>query len=191
MFVHVPSAWMSMFVYMVLAGAGAAGLIWNLKLAEMTATAAAPIGASFTFLALVTGSLWGKPMWGTYWAWDARLTSELLLFFLYLGFMALQAAIDDPKRAARAGALLALVGVVNIPVIHFSVQWWNTLHQPASLSAINKIGAPAIHPSLLVPLLIMAVAFMLFFATVLLMRLRAEILRRERYTAWVTELVKP
>jgi heme exporter protein C len=191
MFVHVPSAWMSMFVYMVLAGAGAAGLIWNLKLAEMTATAAAPIGASFTFLALVTGSLWGKPMWGTWWAWDARLTSELLLFFLYLGFMALQAAIDDPKRAARAGALLALVGVVNIPVIHFSVQWWNTLHQPASVSDINKIGAPAIHPALLEPLLIMALAFMLFFATVLFMRLRTEILKRERYTSWVTELVKP
>ena len=191
MFIHVPAAWMSMFVYMVLAGAGAVGLIWNLKLAEMTATACAPIGASFTFLALVTGSLWGKPMWGTWWAWDARLTSELILFFLYLGFMALQAAIDDTKRAARAGALLALVGVVNIPIIHFSVQWWNTLHQPASLSAINKIGAPAIHPSLLVPLLVMALAFTVFFATVLLMRLRAEILHRERYTSWVTELVKP
>ena len=191
MFVHVPAAWMSMFVYMVLASSGAAGLIWNLKLAEMTATAAAPIGASFTFLALVTGSLWGKPMWGTWWVWDARLTSELLLFFLYIGFMALQAAIDDPKRAARAGALLALVGVVNIPVIHFSVQWWNTLHQPASISAISKIGAPAIHPSILVPLLIMALGFMLFFVVVLLMRLRAEILRRERFTSWVTELVKP
>ena len=130
-------------------------------------------------------------MWGTWWAWDARLTSELLLFFLYLGFMALQAAIDDPRRAARAGGLLALVGVVNIPVIHFSVQWWNTLHQPASVSAINKIGTPAIHPSLLAPLLIMAVAFTLFFATVLLMRMRAEILHRERHTGWVAELVKP
>ena len=157
----------------------------------MAATAAAPIGASFTFLALVTGSLWGKPMWGTWWVWDARLTSELILFFLYVGFMALQAAIDDPKRAARAGALFALVGVVNIPVIHFSVQWWNTLHQPASISSINKIGAPAIAPSILIPLLIMAVAFMLFFATVLLVRLRAEILQRERYTSWVTELVSP
>jgi len=191
MFIHVPAAWMSMFVYMVMAGAGAIGLIWNMKLAEMAATAAAPIGASFTFLALVTGSLWGKPMWGTWWVWDARLTSELILFFLYVGFMALQAAIDDPKRAARAGALFALVGVVNIPVIHFSVQWWNTLHQPASISSINKIGAPAIAPSILIPLLIMAVAFMLFFATVLLIRLRAEILQRERYTSWVTELVKP
>jgi heme exporter protein C len=191
MFIHVPAAWMSMFVYMVMASAGAIGLIWNMRLADMAATASAPIGASFTLLALVTGSLWGKPMWGTWWAWDARLTSELLLFFLYLGFMALQAAIDDPRRAARAGALLALVGVVNIPVIHFSVQWWNTLHQPASVSAINKIGTPAIHPSLLIPLLIMAVAFTLYFATVLLMRMRAEILHRERHTSWVAELMKP
>jgi len=191
MFIHVPAAWMSMFVYMVLAGAGAVGLIWNLKLAEMTATAAAPIGASFTFLALVTGSLWGKPMWGAWWVWDARLTSELILLFLYLGFIALQASIDDPKRAARAGAVLALVGVVNIPVIHFSVQWWNTLHQPASISAINKIGAPAIHPSMLVALLVMALAFTLFFVTVLLMRLRAEILYRERYTSWVGERIQP
>jgi heme exporter protein C len=190
MYVHVPAAWMSMFVYMVLAGAGAMGLIWNMKLAEMTATAAAPIGASFTLLALITGSLWGKPMWGTWWAWDARLTSELLLFFLYLGFMALQASIDDPRRAARAGALLALVGVVNIPVIHFSVQWWNTLHQPASISSINKIGAPAIAPSLLIPLLIMALAFTLFFVTVLFVRLRAEILHRERYTSWVGEQIR-
>lgn len=191
MFVHVPSAWLSMFAYMVMATAGAIGLIWNMRLADMAATAAAPIGASFTFLALVTGSLWGKPMWGTWWAWDARLTSELLLLFLYLGFIALQAAIDDPKRASRAGAVLALVGVVNIPVIHFSVQWWNTLHQPASISAINKIGAPAIHPSILIPLLIMAVAFTFFFFTILLMRLRAEILHRERYTGWVAELIKP
>ena len=191
MFVHVPSAWLSMFVYMVMASAAAIGLIWNMRLAEMAATAAAPIGASFTLLALVTGSLWGKPMWGTWWAWDARLTSELLLFFLYIGFMALQAAIDDPRRAARAGALLARVGVVNIPGIHFSGQWWNPLHQPASISAINKIGTPAIHQSLLIPLLIMTLAFTLFFVTLLLMRLRAEILHRERYTGWVTELVKP
>jgi len=126
-------------------------------------------------------------MWGTWWAWDARLTSELILLFLYLGFMALQAAIDDPRRASRAGALLLLVGVVNIPVIHFSVQWWNTLHQPASVSSINKIGAPAIHASLLVPLLVMALAFTLFFVTIHLIRLRAEILHRERFTGWVAE----
>ncbi len=190
MFVHVPAAWMSMFIYVVMATAGAIGLIWNMRLADMAVTAAAPIGASFTLLALVTGSLWGKPMWGTWWAWDARLTSELILLFLYLGFMALQAAIDDPRRASRAGALLLLVGVVNIPVIHFSVQWWNTLHQPASISAINKIGTPAIHPSLLVPLLIMALAFTLFFVTLHLVRLRAEILHRERYTGWVAEKVR-
>jgi heme exporter protein C len=190
MFVHVPAAWMSMFIYVIMATAGAIGLIWNMRLADMAATAAAPIGASFTFLALVTGSLWGKPMWGTWWAWDARLTSELILLFLYLGFMALQAAIDDPRRASRAGALLLLVGVVNIPVIHFSVQWWNTLHQPASISAINKLGAPAIHPSLLVPLLVMALAFTLFFVVVHLIRLRAEILHRERYTGWVAERIQ-
>ena len=188
MFVHVPAAWMSMFVYMMLAGAGAVGLVWNIKLADIMATASAPIGASFTFLALVTGSLWGKPMWGTWWVWDARLTSELLLFFLYVGFMALQAAIDDPRRSARAGAVLALVGVVNIPVIHFSVQWWNTLHQPASISSISKVGAPAIHPSMLYPLLIMALGFTVFYFTLALMRMRAEILLRERHTRWVAEI---
>jgi len=127
MFIHVPAAWMSMFIYMLMAGAGAVALVWNIKLAEIFANSCAPIGASFTFLALATGSLWGKPMWGTWWAWDARLTSELILFFLYIGYMALQASIDDPRRAARAAAILALVGVVNIPVIHFSVEWWNTL----------------------------------------------------------------
>jgi heme exporter protein C len=189
MYVHVPAAWLSMFVYMMMAGAGAVGLVWNIKLAECFATASAPIGASFTLLALVTGSIWGKPMWGAWWAWDARLTSELILLFLYVGFMALQAAIDDPKRAARAGALLALVGVVNIPVIHFSVQWWNTLHQPASISAINKIGAPAIHPSMLAPLFIMALAFTLFYFAVVLVRVRAEILNRERNTDWVAQLI--
>ena len=188
MFVHVPAAWMSMFIYMMLAGAGAIGLVWNIKLADMMATASAPIGASFTFLALVTGSLWGKPMWGTWWVWDARLTSELILFFLYIGFMALQAAIDDPRRAARAGALLALVGVVNIPVIHFSVQWWNTLHQPASISSVSKIGAPSIHPSMLYPLLIMAIGFTVFYVVMVLMRMRAEILLRERHTGWVVEI---
>jgi heme exporter protein C len=189
MYVHVPSAWMSMFVYVIMAGAGAIGLVWNIKLAEVLAAVSAPIGASFTLLALVTGSLWGKPMWGAWWAWDARLTSELILLFLYIGFMALQAAIDDPRRAARASALLALVGVVNIPVIHFSVQWWNTLHQPASISSIAKVGAPAIDPSMLWPLLIMAVAFKLYYVTVALMRMRAEILERERNTAWVAEVL--
>jgi heme exporter protein C len=186
MFIHVPAAWMSMFVYMLMAGAGAVVLVWNIKLAEMFAANCAPIGASFTFLALVTGSLWGKPMWGAWWAWDARLTSELILFFLYIGYMALQASIDDPRRAARASAILALVGVVNIPVIHFSVQWWNTLHQPASVS---RLGAPTIAPIMLVPLLLMALAFTVYFFTVMLMRMRNEILERERHTGWVAEIL--
>ncbi len=187
MFVHVPSAWMSLFVYVVMAGAAGVGLVWNIKLAEMLASACAPIGASFTLLALVTGSLWGKPMWGTWWVWDARLTSELILLFLYLGFIALQASIDDPRRQARAGAVLALVGVINIPIIHFSVQWWNTLHQPASIS---KIGVPSIHPSMLTPLLLMALAFQLYFFTVVLLRMRNTILMRERHAAWVKEMVR-
>lgn len=186
MYIHVPSAWMSMFVYVIMAGAGAAGLIWNTKLAEILARACAPIGASFTFLALVSGSIWGKPMWGTWWAWDARITSELILLFLYLGFIALQAAIDDPKRAARAAAILALVGVVNIPIIHFSVQWWNTLHQPAS---VTRMGKPTIYISMLIPLLLMALAFTSYFFTVVLMRMRNEILERERHTTWVADLI--
>ena len=187
MFIHVPSAWMSMFVYVLMAGSGAVALVWNIKLAEIFASCAAPIGASFTFLALVTGSLWGKPMWGTWWAWDARITSELILLFLYLGFIALQASIDDPKRAARAAAILALVGVVNIPIIHFSVEWWNTLHQPASVS---RIGRPRIYISMLIPLLLMAVAFTTYFVTIVLMRMRNEILERERHTAWVAALIR-
>ena len=189
-YIHVPSAWMSMFVYVTMAGAAGIGLVWNIKLADLLARASAPIGASFTLITLVTGSLWGKPMWGTWWVWDARLTSELILLFLYLGFIALQAAIDDPRRAARAGAVLALVGVVNIPVIHFSVQWWNTLHQPASISSIGKLGAPSIHPSMLIPLLVMAVAFTFYYFTVALIRMRAEILEREKNTRWVTDLVE-
>jgi heme exporter protein C len=169
-----------------MAGAGAVALVWNIKLAEIFASSCAPIGASFTFLALATGSLWGKPMWGTWWAWDARLTSELILFFLYIGYMALQASIDDPRRAARAAAILALVGVVNIPVIHFSVEWWNTLHQPASVS---KIGTPSIHPSMIAPLLLMAFAFTFYFFAVALLRMRNEILERERHTTWVTDML--
>lgn len=187
MFIHVPAAWMSMFVYVLMAGAGALALSWQVKLAEIFASACAPIGASFTFLALASGSLWGKPMWGTWWAWDARLTSELILLFLYFGFMALQASIDDPRRAARACAILALVGVVNIPIIHFSVEWWNTLHQPASVS---KLGKPSIHIDILIPLLVMFAAFKTFFVTVLLMRMRNEILERERDTQWVADTVK-
>ena len=188
MFVHVPSAWMSMFIYVVMAGNGALLLVFHAKLADMVASACAATGAVFTLAALATGSLWGKPMWGAWWVWDARLTSELILFFLYMGVIALRASIDDPRRAGRASAILALVGVVNIPVIHFSVQWWNTLHQPASISSISKIGAPGIHPSMIGPLLTMALAFTAYFTLVILMRVRAEILVRERGMGWVAEL---
>jgi heme exporter protein C len=183
MFIHVPAAWMSMFIYAVMAGAAATGLVWNVKLAEVLASVCTPIGASFTLLALVTGSLWGKPMWGTWWAWDARLTSELILFFVYVGIMALQASIDDPRRAARAAGILTLVGVINLPIIHFSVNWWNTLHQPAS---VTRMGAP----SILVPLLLAGVAYTFFFFTVALMRMRSEILERERHSAWVAEVLE-
>lgn len=186
MFIHVPSAWMSMMVYVIMATAGAIALAWKTRLSEMLATACAPIGASFTLIALITGAIWGKPMWGAYWVWDARLTSELVLLFLYLGFMALQASIDDPRRAARATAILALVGVINIPIIHFSVEWWNTLHQPASVS---KAAAPSIHPTMLWPLLINAIGFHLFFATNVLMRMRTEVLIRERHKGWIADIV--
>ena len=186
MFVHVPSAWMSMLVYLVMAFAGAIGLIWRIKLADIVAYCSAPIGAAFTFLALCTGSLWGKPMWGAWWVWDARLTSELILLFLYLGFIALQNAIEDPRNAARAGAVLALVGVVNIPIIHYSVQWWSTLHQGPTVSKLDK---PSIHLSMLIPLVLMALAFKLYFATSLLMRARNEVLLREQNSRWVKELV--
>jgi len=180
--VHVPSAWMSLFVYMVMAAAGAVVLIWKLKLAEVVASNSAPLGASFTFLAPVTGSIWGKPTWGAWWVWDARLSSELILLFLYLGYMALQSAIEDRRAAARAGAVLSLVGVVNIPIIHYSVVWWNTLHQGASVS---RLAAPAIHASMLVPLLCMAAGFMCYYAYALLIRARCDILTRERNHAWV------
>lgn len=185
-FIHVPAAWMSMFIYVVMAGAGAIGMVWKIKLADIMAASCAPIGASFTFLALVTGSLWGKPMWGTWWVWDARLTSELMLLFLYLGYIALQAAIDDSRTAARASTVLALVGVVNIPIIHYSVVWWNTLHQG---STVTKLGAPSIATSMLIPLLVMALAFKLYFFTVVMMRARAELLERERGSSWVKEVL--
>ena len=186
-FIHVPSAWMSMFVYVVMASAGAVVLIWRIKLAEIIASVSAPLGASFTFLALATGSLWGKPMWGTWWVWDARLTSELILLFLYFGFMALEAAIEDKRTAARATAILSLVGVINIPIIHYSVYWWNTMHQGAT---VTKMDTPSIHLSMLVPLLLMAVAFQLYYATVLLVGARTELLSRERRTRWVAEVIR-
>ena len=175
MFVHVPAAWLAMFGYMLIAAASLGTLIWRHPLADVAAKAAAPIGATFTLIALVTGSLWGKPMWGTYWVWDARLTSMLVLFLLYLGLIALWQAIEEPGRAGRAAAILALVGAINIPIIKFSVDWWNTLHQPAS---IVRAGGPTIDSSMLAPLAVMALAFTLLFVLLHLIAMRAEILRR-------------
>lgn len=172
MYIHVPSAWMAMFVYGSIAAASFTSLVWKHPLADMIARASAPIGACFTFLTLVSGSLWGQPMWGTWWVWDARLTSVLILFFLYLGYIALTNAFDDPSRGAKPAAILALVGAVNLPVIKFSVDWWNTLHQPASVVTME---GPKIHPSMLWPLLLMAVGFTLFYFTVGILRLRGEI----------------
>jgi len=182
-YVHVPAAWMSLFIYMVMASAGFITLIWRTYSSEVVAAAAAPLGASFTFLALVTGSLWGKPMWGTWWEWsDSRLMSELILLFLYLGFMALQTAIEDRKTAARACAVLALVGVVNIPIIHYSVEWWNTLHQGPTVTKFDK---PSIHIDMLIPLLGMAIGFTLYFFSALLARVRCEIISNKQHTDWV------
>ncbi|MCK4704924.1 MAG: heme ABC transporter permease [Gammaproteobacteria bacterium] len=186
-FIHVPAAWMSMFIYMVMAVSAGIGLIWQIKLADMIAAASAPIGAWFAFLALVTGSLWGKPMWGAYWVWDARLTSELILLFLYFGYMALQSAIEDQRTADKASGLLAIVGVVNIPIIHYSVEWWNTLHQGATVAKFDK---PSMHIDMLIPLLLMAIAAKLFYAAIVLIRARNEVLYRERNRQWVKELVE-
>ncbi len=175
MFVHVPSAWLSMGGYALLAALGASLLVWRHPLAALMARAAAPVGASFAAVCLLTGSLWGRPMWGTYWVWDARLTSMLLLFFLYLGHIALSRAYDSPERGDRAAAILALIGVINLPIIKFSVDWWNTLHQPAS---ITRLDAPAIHNSILVPLLWMAVSLLFLFVWLVLLRTETEIDRR-------------
>src|SRR3569833_64535 len=175
MFIHVPNAWLSMFVWGVMSIASLGTLVWRHPLADVAAKAAAPIGASFTFLALLTGSLWGRPMWGTYWEWDARLTSVLILFLMYLGLMALWRAVDVPSRAARAAAVLTLVGAINLPIIKFSVDWWNTLHQPAS---VMRMGGSALDKSFLIPLLVMAIAFTLLFVTLHIAAMRNEILRR-------------
>src|SRR5512139_811199 len=175
MFIHVPNAWLSMFVWGVMSIASLGTLVWRHPLADVSAKAAAPIGAAFTLAALVTGSLWGKPMWGTYWVWDARLTSVLVLFLLYLGLIALWNAIEEPGRAGRAAAILTMVGAVNVTIIHYSFVWWNTLHQPAS---VFRLGGPAIDPALLTPLFVMAVAFTLLFVLLHLIAMRAEILRR-------------
>ena len=184
-FIHVPAAWMSMFIYVVMAFWAGVGLAFNTRLSSMMAHALAPTGAVMTFIALWTGSLWGKPTWGTWWVWDARLTSELVLLFLYIGYMSLAAAIDDPRRADKASAVLALVGVVNVPIIYFSVQWWNTLHQGASVSLAR---APSMAATMLAGMLVMVLAFWMYSIAVSLMRVRTIILERERNTAWVREL---
>ncbi len=175
MFIHVPAAWMSMSVYTMMAVAAAVGLIWKHPVADLSAKAAAPIGACFTFLTLVTGALWGQPMWGTYWVWDARLTSFLILFFLYLGYIALWGSFDDQSKASKAAAILVLVGVINVPIIKFSVDWWNTLHQPASVATMD---GPKIHSSILIPLLVMGLAYTSLFVSLFIVRVKAEILAR-------------
>jgi len=185
LYVHVPSAWMSMFVYVVMAISSAVFLIWRMKLADVVAESSAVIGAAFTFLALVTGSIWGRPTWGTWWEWDARLTSELVLLFLYLGYIALRSAIEHEQSASRAAAILAIVGVVNIPIIHFSVEWWNSMHQPAT---ITRIDGPKMHISMLIPLFIMLGAFQFYYFHHLLVRMRTGILRHYSRTRWVAEL---
>lgn len=187
-YVHVPSASLSLMIYTVMAVAAGVGVIWRIKLAHAVAAACAPIGAWFTVATLVTGSIYGKPMWGTWWEWDPRLTSELIQLFLYLGYMALRASFDDTQRADRASAILAIVGVVNVPIVKYSVVWWNSLHQGPSIS---KLDAPSIDSSMLWPMLIMMLAFVLYFGAILCDRVRTEILKRERNANWLSEtLVK-
>jgi heme exporter protein C len=188
MFIHVPCAWLSMFVYATMAASSLGTLVWRHPLADVAAKAAAPIGAAFTFVCLATGSLWGKPMWGTYWVWDARLTSVLVLFIMYLGLIALWQTIEDPLKAARAVAVLTLVGVINIPIIKFSVDWWNTLHQPA---AVFRLDGPTIDPSILWPLLVMAIAATGLFFTLHILAMRNEILRRRIRTLRMIEAARP
>jgi heme exporter protein C len=185
-YVHAPTAWLSLMIYTTMAIAAAVGLIWRMKVAHAAAAACAPIGAWFTVAALGTGMLWGKPMWGAYWVWDPRLTAELVLLFLYFGYMGLRAGIEDPVKADKASAMLAVVGVVNVPIIKFSVEWWNSLHQTAT---VMQLGKPTMDGSMLWPLLLMLLGFALYFITVLLIRLRAELLRRERNASWVREVL--
>jgi heme exporter protein C len=185
-YVHAPSAWLSLMVYSVMAVTAAIGLIWRMPVAHAVSASCVTLGASFTAVALVTGSLWGRPMWGTYWEWDPRLTSELLLLFLYLGYAWIRSAIEDVNRADRASAVLAIVGVVNVPIIHYSVLWWNSLHQAPS---VMKFGKPTMPASMLVPLLMVLAGFTLYFGAVVLVRARGELLRRERATRWVAEAI--
>ena len=187
MYIHVPTAFASMMFYVVMAVAAAVGYIWRIKLAHMAAVSAAPVGAAMTFLALLTGALWGKPMWGTWWVWDARLTSELILLFLYFGFMALHQAFEDREVGDRAAGVLAMVGVINVPIIHYSVEWWNTLHQGATISKFEK---PSLDPSMLTALLLMIFAIIIFCSALMMMRLRNEVLSREHNKKWVKEIIE-
>lgn len=186
-FIHVPAAWMSMFIYIVMAVWAGLGLVLNTRLSSMMAQALAPTGAMFTFVALITGAFWGKPTWGTWWEWDARMTSELILLFLYIGYMSLTAAIDDVRRADKAGAILAMVGGINIPIIYFSVKWWNTLHQGASVSLTRS---PSMAKTMLLGMLIMAIAAWMYSIAVALSRVRLLMLEREKSSAWVQEIVE-
>ena len=185
MYIHVPAAWMSMMIYGLMAVMGFIALVWRIRTMEILAMSSAPIGAAFTLAALISGSLWGRPTWGTYWVWDARLTSELVLLFLYFGVMSLYAAFDEPRKAARAAALLALVGLINLPIIHFSVNWWNTLHQPSSIGVTGS----TIHPSMLWPLLIMAVATKFYYAANLLTRARLMLLEQDFRKSWARDAI--
>lgn len=187
-YVHVPSAFLSMSMYVLMATAAAIGLIWRIKLAHAVAASTAPVGASLTFLALATGALWGQPMWGTWWVWDARLTSELILLFLYFGYMMLRSSFDEVSKADRASAVLAIVGVVNIPIIHYSVEWWSTLHQGATIA---KLGDPSITMQMLWPLLVMILGFTLYALGAITQRVRAEVLEREKHARWVQEILVP
>ena len=187
MYVHVPAAWMSMMIFGLMAIWGFIALVWRIRIMEILAITSAPIGAAFTIVALTTGSLWGRPTWGTYWVWDARLTSELVLLFLYLGVIGLYNAIDEPRKAARAACLLALVGAVNLPIIHYSVKWWNTLHQGSSISLT---GGSSIDPSMLWPLLIMAIATKFYYGANLLTRARVTLLEQDKRKGWVREVLK-
>lgn len=187
LYVHAPSAWLAVMIYGVMASAAAVGLIWRMKVAHAVAASCAGVGAWFTAVSLLTGMLWGKPMWGTYWVWDPRLTAQLILLFLYLGYMGLRAGIDDLGRADKASAVLAIVGVINIPIIRYSVEWWNSIHQAPS---VMKMDRPSMPFDMLAPLLMMLLGFTLYFAAVMLVRLRAEILRRERTASWIREVLR-
>jgi len=186
-YIHVPAAWMSLFVYVLMAVMAGIALVWRMKLAEVMLIASAPVGAGFTFIALVTGSLWGKPMWGTWWVWDARLTFELILLFQYLGVVSLYSAIEDKRSAAKEVAILALVGVVNVPIIHYSVEWWSTLHQGPTVTKLDK---PSIHVTMLIPLLLMALAFKFYYLIAVLQNAKLELLKRESSSQWVKNLLE-